>query len=373
MSRILRCIDTVAPQYGGPSYSVINSSRILAKRGHKVTIVTMDRPGDVPLEPDENFELICLGPGFSKYRLNPKYLIWLLKNLRQYDFATVQGVWRFASYGFFLANRFIGLPYVVMPHGSLDVWDKSQRKLSFFGKKLYWDLLESALYRRAVQCYFTAEEEQRLSIEAFSFEGVKHSIIAYGSVDRGVYRLETRESDRVSIAYLGRLHQKKGIDILLDGFAASYRDEPNARLVVAGGGDPAYVANLKAKVALLGIESKVQWVGHVAGAAKDTMLMDAGLFVLPSYQENFGLAVAETLSYGTPVAVSSNVNTSPTVANANAGYVFENGVPGVTNVLDAWKNGGYRADNIRARARACFEQSMSLERFVDDLVAAHKL
>ncbi|WP_028007991.1 glycosyltransferase [Solimonas flava] len=373
MSRILRCIDTVAPQYGGPSYSVINSSRIMARRGHKVTIVTMDRTGDVPLEPDEPFELVCLGPGFSNYRINPAYLVWLSRHLRSYDFATVQGVWRFASYGFHLVNRLARVPYMVMPHGSLDVWDKNSRRLSFLGKKLYWNLLESSLYRRAEQCYFTAEQEQRSSAEAFSFEGVKHSVIAYGSVDRRAFRLEPREADRISIAYLGRLHQKKGIEILLAAFAAVYREEPLARLRIAGGGEASYVASLRAQVSELGIERHVEWVGHVSGESKDELLINAGLFVLPSYQENFGLAVAETLSYGTPVAVSANVNTAPAIAAASAGYVCENSVSAVTDVLRVWKNGGYRDPQIRIRARACFEQSMSLERFVDDLVARHAL
>jgi glycosyltransferase involved in cell wall biosynthesis len=373
MSKILRCIDTVAAKYGGPSYSVINSSRILARRGHEVTIVTMDRPGDVQIEKEDGFRLICLGPGLPKYRLNPAYLVWLIRNLRDFDFVTVQGVWRFASYGFHLVNRVFKVPYVTMPHGSLDVWDRRSHRLKFFIKKIYWELFESRLYRHAARCYFTATAEQRQSTGAFGFSGIRHSIIAYGSVDPGVYRLTPLESDGKSIVYVGRIHEKKGIDILIDAFARVFGSDADARLVIAGNGESNFVKKLKERASNLGVDERIHWVGHIAGEEKQAILRSAGLFVLPSYQENFGLAVAEALSCGTPVAVSLHVNTCETIRAARAGYIFDNTVEEVSRVLNYWKESGYSEPECRARARACFEQSMSLERFVDDLISENGL
>jgi glycosyltransferase involved in cell wall biosynthesis len=172
---------------------------------------------------------------------------------------------------------------------------------------------------------------------------------------------------------MGRIHEKKGIDILIEAFARTFESDVDARLVIAGGGESVFLNKLKERASKLRVADRIHWIGHVTGEEKEAALCSAGLFVLPSYQENFGLAVAEALSCGTPVAVSLHVNTCETIRAAQAGYVFDNTVEEVSRVLELWKDEGYLQPGCRARARTCFEQSMSLERFVDDLVAENGL
>jgi glycosyltransferase involved in cell wall biosynthesis len=367
--KLLRCIDSIRPENGGPSYSVIESSRILVQQGHDVTIATLDPPG-TPVPDNEKINFVFLGPGRTRWRFSSKYFIWLRRHLGSFDAAVVHGVWQFASFGFHLARkRSRRLAYVVMPHGSLDVWDRDKRPANFAMKRIYWLLFERALYRNALSCFFTASAEKDNSIGSFDMSGVRHRVVPYGVVGAESPRFQAREEDAFSLLFLGRLHPKKGIELLLRVFSDVYRDVPNAILNVAGIGEIGYVMALRELAANLGVENKVRWHGHVSGEAKTDLIREAGIFVLPSHQENFGLAVAEALSYGTPVAVSTEVNVSHYVSAHGAGFVFPRTSDGLRDALLLWRSHGEK-EVMRRQARRCYEEAMSLERFANCVVDA---
>jgi glycosyltransferase involved in cell wall biosynthesis len=141
-----------------------------------------------------------------------------------------------------------------------------------------------------------------------------------------------RDSDRLTVLYLSRLDPKKNLESLLQAWPAVVACVPGALLKIAGTGDPAYVDLLKAQARALGIESTVAWVGHVSGDAKSACFREADLFVLPSFAENFGIAVAEALSYGLPCVVAKGVALSDEIATHDAGIRTE---PAVESISDA--------------------------------------
>src|SRR5205823_4135109 len=114
---------------------------------------------------------------------------------------------------------------------------------------------------------------------------------------------------------------KKGLDLLLRAFAIVASQLPDASLMLAGDGDPEFVRSLKTEAAALKIDSKVAWVGFLRGDEKRAALADADVFVLPSYSENFGIAVAEAMAAGLPVIVSNQVGIHAEIAEAGAGLV----------------------------------------------------
>jgi glycosyltransferase involved in cell wall biosynthesis len=130
-----------------------------------------------------------------------------------------------------------------------------------------------------------------------------------------------RLRDGKIVLFLSRLDVKKGIELLLDAFAAIQARVPGACLVLAGDGPAAYVESLKAHAHAVGIASRVLWPGFLGGEDKRAALADAEVFVLPSYSENFGLAVAEAMAAGLPVVVSDKVAIHADISRARAGLV----------------------------------------------------
>ena len=120
--------------------------------------------------------------------------------------------------------------------------------------------------------------------------------------------------------FFGRVHPKKGFDLLLPALAVLSKSR-DFHLLVAGPGDDAYIDSLKSEVDRRGIGSRVTFAGMLNGADRLRPLADADIFVLPSYNENFGIAVAEAMACGIPVVVSDQVDLSIEVREWNAGLV----------------------------------------------------
>jgi glycosyltransferase involved in cell wall biosynthesis len=127
--------------------------------------------------------------------------------------------------------------------------------------------------------------------------------------------------DRDLVLCLCRLDPIKGLDVLLRAFAEVKRGHPQALLVIAGRGEPAYETTLGDLAKNLGLANDVLWTGYLAGADKLSALAAANIFVLSSYSENFGLAAVEALAAGLPCVVAQGVAISTDVTEFQAGLV----------------------------------------------------
>jgi glycosyltransferase involved in cell wall biosynthesis len=146
--------------------------------------------------------------------------------------------------------------------------------------------------------------------------------------------------------FLGRLHVKKGVEMLIDAFRAV---RPPMRLVVAGPPDTAaYGERLRRRAEGL----PVDFVGMLRGEEKWGALAAAEVFALPSHQENFGVAVAEALAAGTPVLVSERVNIWREIVEAGAGWAEPDDAAGTRRLVERWVAEGNAG--MRERAAACF-------------------
>jgi glycosyltransferase involved in cell wall biosynthesis len=148
---------------------------------------------------------------------------------------------------------------------------------------------------------------------------------------------------RKIILFLSRLHPKKGIDLLLSSFARLRAQVPDIALVLGGAGEERFVEQLRSQAHDLGIEPDVAWAGFLEGDAKKAAMGAADIFVLPSYSENFGVAVVEAMVAGLPVIVSDRVGIHREISAADAGLVVpceENSL--VTAILQVLGNEGLR-------------------------------
>jgi glycosyltransferase involved in cell wall biosynthesis len=137
-------------------------------------------------------------------------------------------------------------------------------------------------------------------------------VIPYGVIPRGGDGSKgpgnpecQRQKEKIAL-FLGRVHPKKRPDILIQAWSEA-RIESDWKLVIAGPGEPSYLRHLAELARRGGVEGAVEFAGPVAGARKQELFSSASWFLLPSEQENFGIAVLEAVAGGCAVAVSDQV------------------------------------------------------------------
>ncbi len=378
--RILRSIHTLDPAVGGPIESVRQSSALLRRLGHDVEIVSLDRP-DAPWLQDSPVTTHALGPGRGSYGYTPKLAEWLRKHHGDFDAVIVHGVWQYSSFGVWRGLRGTKTPYFVFPHGMLDPWFKKTYPLKHLKKMLYWPWAEYRVLRDARAVLFTSEEEKRLARESFFPYRCHERVVNYGTappdLDLSAARIRFLETfsllhGKRIFLFLGRLHEKKGCDLLIEAFAAvaSRRTaEQPCHLVMAGPSDPAYLERLKNMAAALLPANAFTFTGMLSGDLKWGAFSAAEVFILPSHQENFGIAVVEALACATPVLISNQVNIWREIVEAGAGFGNEDTVTGTMSSLERWL-ALPEGDRVvmRENARRCFAANFHIERAVESLV-----
>jgi glycosyltransferase involved in cell wall biosynthesis len=376
--RILRSIHSVNPALGGPIESVKQSSAVLVRRGHVVEIISLDAPNHSWVR-ECPVKVHALGPGRGRYGYTPAFTHWIKERHANYDAVIVQGLWQYSSFGVWRALRGTRTPYFVFPHGMLDPWFNRTYPLKHLKKLLYWPWAEYRVLRDAAAVLFTSDEERRLARESFSPYRCDELVVNYGTAAPEVDLASAREDflegfpqlrDRRFLLFLGRLHEKKGCEMLLEAFAG-FRNSPGAdqslQLVLAGpSADDGYREHLQR---LAAPASGVTFTDMLAGARKWGAFSAADAFILPSHQENFGIAVVEALACGTPVLISNKVNIWREIAAAEAGYVENDDLAGTARLLQRWVD---TTPDIRAatkaRASKCFTQHFEINRATDSLL-----
>lgn len=321
----------------------------------------------------------ALGPGRGGYGYAPRFSQWIRERHTKYDAVIVQGLWQYSSFGVWRALRGTDTPYFVFPHGMLDPWFKRTYPLKHLKKLLYWPWAEFRVLRDAAAVLFTSEEERRLAPESFSLYRCNERVVSYGTAPPEIDLSDAREDffksfphlrDRRFLLFLGRLHEKKGCELLLEAFASmshSARADQPLDLVIAGPcADEAYEMNLKRKAQST---SGVTFTGMLSGSLKWGAFSAADAFVLPSHQENFGIAVVEALACGTPVLISNKVNIWREIAGGEAGYVENDDLAGTARLIERWL--GTAPDvrvAMRENARGCFARHFEINRATDSLL-----
>lgn len=252
---------------------------------------------------------------------------WMVSHLGEYDIVHSHYLFCYApTMAGRLAQRH-KIPYVVSTIGQLSPWalQQSQRK-----KQIYSRLIERPTLNRAAAIHCTTSTE---ADDAHRFGVITPTLVlplgvnAAPIIANAARQLRDRyylPPDCKIVLFLSRLHEKKRPDFLLRAFAQLNPESHNYHLLLAGSGDRGYCDHLKALTHTLGISDSVTLTGFVSGVAKDILLQGSDVFALPSYSENFGIAVAEALAAGLPVVITPDIQISPAIQKAAAGLI----VPG---------------------------------------------
>jgi glycosyltransferase involved in cell wall biosynthesis len=258
----------------------------------------------------------------------------------------------------------------------LDPWFRRTFPLKHLKKWCYWPWGEYRVLRDAKGVLFTCERERQLARESFWLYQAREQVISYGTAapagDPALQRQQFLErfpelAGKRVLLFLGRIHPKKGVDLLIDAFAAVANADENLQLVIAGPDQVGWQQALQRQAEALGIADRISWPGMLRGDLKWGAFHAAELFCLPSHQENFGIAVAEALACGLPVAIGEPVNISGEVAEARAGLVHADTAEGTRDALQQW----LALDGAERRAMGERGRALFVERYEIKAAAAH--
>jgi glycosyltransferase involved in cell wall biosynthesis len=336
--RVLHVIQSVAQSYGGPTAAVLGMCRAVRDRGIDAEIFTtnIDVNGflDAPLFQRTMFAGVpttFFPPGLSprRFRLSLPFARGLAQDAGRFDLLHIHSLYNFPALVAAWCCRRLQIPYIIRPHGTLDPYHFRQRRLLKAG---YEALIERRNLAAAAAVHFTSDEEMRLAqMTGWTFKGVVAPLgvdvppIPWGDRSLVENRWPRCKGKRI-VLFLGRLDEKKGLDLLIAAFANLMRRRPDLHLLIAGPENDDYGLMIRRRVLDLRIEDCVTFAGMVTGETKASAFAAAELFVLPSHSENFGVAVAEAMAAGLPVVVSEHVNLAPRIVAAGAGIAVPLGI-----------------------------------------------
>jgi glycosyltransferase involved in cell wall biosynthesis len=380
--KILQVITSMDPALGGLSAFVRSLTPALIELGHVTEIVCLDDPASAFLTSLPG-PLQALGPARYGYAYSPRLLPWLKAHAPRFDAVIVHGLWQYPGFATRRALSAPGSPpYFVFSHGMLDPWFKRTYPLKHLKKWFYWWLAERRTLGRAAAVLFTCEEERTLARHSFPGNSYRERVVAFGTARPPEQPTRQREAffqklphlrDRPFWLFLARLHPKKGVDLLIEAYAKLASSNPAVpHLVIAGPcADADFLRKLQSRAATSCPEGSVSWPGMLAGDVKWGALRAAETFILPSHQENFGIAVVEALACGTPVLISNQVNIWREIAADGVGLVEPDTDEGTFQLLQRWFARDRSGDAaLRTAAVHTFSQRYEIGAAARSLVSA---
>jgi glycosyltransferase involved in cell wall biosynthesis len=374
--KILRVIASVDLRSGGPLEGLRLSAGKMAEWGHQTEVVSLDPPGSEAALGD--LKLTAVGRWPKPYGYAPKLKNWLAEHASRFDVAVVHGLWNHASVGGGLALQRARLPYVVFAHGMMDPWFKQAHPLKHQLKQAFWTLWQGRVLAGAKAILFTSEQEMQSARGVFRGHSYRERLVDYGASEPGNGAPDTLAfrailpglGNRPYLLFLGRIHPKKGCDILVEAFLDLAHQFPEVDLVMAGPDEAGMKPSLVWLAERAGLAHRIHWPGMLAGSQKWGALRGAEAFVLPSHQENFGIAVAEALGAGVPVLISDKVDIWRSIQNAGAGLVAPDDRAGVVSILEEFMKMPQKAQLQMGQAgRSLFEARFSADAAARSLLA----
>jgi glycosyltransferase involved in cell wall biosynthesis len=377
MLKILHIIQSTDLNNGGPIRGILNLNSIYLNSGYSLDILTFNKDAskfDLP----PNVRIINLNVlKLFNYYYCKSLTSWLEKNAKNYNKILLNGIWQNHSIHSSIVLKKLDIPYSIFPHGMLDPWSIRNSFFKRIKKTIYFYLFEYHVLKSAEFVIFTCEEECRLARSSFKFIKFNSKVIRYGmppppiqfAKSKLLFKSYPMLKKRKIILFLGRVDKKKGLDLLIRAFAILYKNSDQFVLLIAGSGDIGYIKELKNISGSLGVSEKVIWMGMIHDELKWSTFYSSDIFCLPSHQENFGIAIVESLSAGLPVLISNKVNIFSEISKDKAGIIFEDNLEGILNALREWNKLPVK-DLLcfKQNAKKCFKKNFLLQVLKNNLL-----
>lgn len=364
--RQLHIVHDLSIRSGGLSLAALRYAQAVAKAGASVTLFVAVRTTDELEQPErvENFNLEGPGPHASILGLGSLFsqaaAIRRCLNDGGFNVVHLHGTWSpiltVAAHLAHLRN----IPFIVSPHGCLEAWALGHRK---FKKQIALSVYQRWVLENSALLVATAGQEL-MSIRSLGL-AAPVAILPNG-VDP-VAAPKRRFVNSRNVLFLSRIHPQKGVVDLLMAWARVR--QPGWRLVIAGPSEAGYEEEIKALTRKLGIEEDIDFPGLVSGEEKERCFTEADFFVLPTYSENFGIAVAEALARGLPVITTMRAPWQE-LETHRCGWWVTPGVEGIAEALSAaMSTPSDRLLEMGARGKMLMEEKYSWIRIGRDALS----
>ena len=328
MLKQLHFVPDIALSSGGLGLAALRFGEAVAKAGASVTLFSTSGPNQTLLKPVknvDNFDSVdyLLSGSFAQRMIQHWSRIDEYCARCRPDVIHLHGVWLpFLVIAARVAHK-RGIPYIISPHGSFEPWALNQKQLK---KSIALMTYQGMVNRGAAMFFATAQQE----VDNIHRLGLTQPIaVIPNGVDVSSPVPPLSSVGKRVILFLSRIHPKKGLLDLVEAWA-EVRD-PTWRIVIAGPDENGHQSEVQAAIAARGLASDFEFVGLVDGVRKSECFQNAELFILPTYSENFGIAVAEALAHELPVITTTGAPWEDLVAFKCGWWV----APGVATISAA--------------------------------------
>ena len=365
---VLHVVSGIDPKAGGVSQALQTMIKGLSQLSVQNDVVTLDDPQAVYLQ-KLTFPVYATGPAKSSWQYSADFLPWMKEHVTQYDLVIVHGLWQYHTYATYKAWAQVKAKkpkLYVMPHGMLDPWFQraAGRKLKAIRNWIFWQLIENKLVNKADGLLFTCEMEKKLAEIPFQpYSPKTEQVVSLGVEAPPAFTpamaLAFQEKcpglSREFILFISRIHVKKGVDLLIDAYRRLKAEGTQLpQLVIAGPGlETAYGQEMQQRA---GGDKDILFPGMLEGNAKWGGFYTCEAFILPSHQENFGIAVVEALACAKPVLISDQINIWKEIELEKAGVIENDTKSGTYTLLQRWTAlTGDQKQQMALRAKTAFE------------------
>lgn len=355
--KILHIIPNINARMGGSVYAVINILMLEKNMGIKSTVLSIKAD-----EPDPNLlesaTVKILRPSFpTRFSRSKDANKWLNKNAHDYDLAMIHTIWGALPIEASRILNSLQVPFVIWPHGGLDPFDL--RKKKYIKKILGPILIRSMLDKSAaIVCTAWLEAER---IERYGARNKPtvlplpiNSLPIAGNRQKFRQKFSLGDNDFVFL-FLSLLYYKKGLNLLIPAIKKVSISYPNIKLIIAGSDLGGYEKKVRAWIQKYELKDRIIMPGFLSGQDKQDAFAGSDCFVLPSMNENFGIAIVEALSAGLPVLISDNVYIWKEIIEEGGGWVcnysIESLIDSITGILKSPSDLKNKKENSRRSAQ----------------------
>ncbi len=383
--KVLHVIPSISPNLGGPSQVVINEVKYLRKCGIDAEIVTTNDDEknvlDVPLNQKINYQEVPIyflprfNPRMKEFIFSSAITNWLWQNSNNYDLINTHYLFSYPSTCAGAIARIKKIPYVVRTIGQLTPWALQQSKIK---KQIYSFLIEKNNLNKANAIHCTspqeAEDVKNFGIKTPTFIlplGMNFSIKIVDAKSKLREKYNILNHQKI-ILFLSRLHYKKRPDLLIDSLKNTKQQRDDFFLILAGSGELEYINFLKDKITQHNLSKNVIFTGFVEGDLKNLLLQGSDMFVLPSFSENFGLAIAEAMAAECPVIVTKGIQITDQIIEYQAGLMSEDNEESLTKTISTLLDSDILRQKLGENGKKLVQEKYSWQVIAEKLSIIYK-
>ena len=333
--KTLHIISSVDIKMGGTVSALMNILRVEKNIGMDATVVTL-KANELDPSLKDLATFIIISPSFPARFSRSKYAnLWLHENARSFDIAFIHSIWGIIQIEASRILHHLRIPFSIWPHAALDPFDLQKKKYlkKILGPIFIRPMLDNS---KAIICTTKLESERLERYGATDKTRVLPLPISPLSAPGDRERFRKRyllTNDDFVLLFLSRIDYKKGLNLLIPSLNRISSNHPNIKLIIAGSDTNGYKRNVRAWIREYELEDRVIMSGFLSGQDRLDAFAGSECFVLPSMNENFGIAIVEALSAGLPVLISDHVYIWKEIIQSGGGWVCNYSIESLSDTI----------------------------------------